>query len=361
MSIFNKEFINFANEPLFFGKGRNIARLDLQVNESIMKKSEKALGLTWFPNDFSYVNDAKDYNNMDVLLKVLYLKNLKFQQLLDSIATRTVLEVFKPITTSPQLEHWWTIHGFQEDVHSGTYAEVIKALPVNATKIFDDIMVNPNILSRAKDIIDRFEDTYKWNAKRTLQTDDYDFEAHKKSLVMSMFALNILEGGLFKTSFITTFAYAENGMMESTGKAVGRISMDEDNHLGMTQWILTQLKKDIEYKYIFIDNKNEILDMYKKAYKADMLWIDYLFEDDAKILGLNANILKQYAQYNIYKVMNAIGLDNIVDKISNPCSWANKFTKTANLQVALNETDGTNYLLGKIDKHISNEDWDSFK
>ena len=51
--------------------------------------------------------------------------------------TRTVTEVFKPITTNPQLEAWWTNHGYQESIHSDSYAELIKALPINSNKVFD--------------------------------------------------------------------------------------------------------------------------------------------------------------------------------------------------------------------------------
>lgn len=48
----------------------------------------------------------------------------------------------------------------------------------------------------------------------------YDIEEHKKSIVLSLFALNILEAVLFKSLFITSFAYKENGIMNSTGDSI---------------------------------------------------------------------------------------------------------------------------------------------
>ncbi len=361
-TILNDEQIDFTQEPLFLGSGRNIIRLDLNIEQWIKNHTERLLGNTWFSWDFNYSQDAKDFDAMQANLQELFLKNLKFQQFLDSLAVRTVTEVFKPITTNPQLESYWTIHGFQEDIHHQSYADLIKTLPVNANKIFDDIMINPEILKRGKDISDRFNHTALMNNQLGCNHPDYSEEEHKKSLILSLFALNILENGLFQTSFITTFAFAENGMMESSAKSMGRISKDEDTHAAMTVHILNRLRKDKKWRYIFKDNENTIINMYKNAYEADLIWIDYLFEDGAKLLGLNANILKEYSKYITYKATHAIGLDNVVeDTKSNPCSWANKYSKTANTQTALKEADGTNYKLGSLNKRITEDDWQSMK
>ena len=180
--LFNTKNINFSNEPLFLGSGRNISRLDLNIEQHIQSQVDDALGLMWFATDFSYNEDAKDFALMDKKIQRLFLKNLKFQTLLDSVAGRSVLEVFLPVTTNPQLESWWTQHGFYEtNIHSKTYAEIIKALPVNAKEIFDDIMINNNILDRAKDIMYPLEENVKNNSRMILQTQDYNKENHKKN------------------------------------------------------------------------------------------------------------------------------------------------------------------------------------
>ena len=104
--------------------------------------------------------------------------------------------------------------------------------------------------------------------------------------------------------------------------------------------------------------KQEIIEMYKLAYEADLMWIDYLFEDGARLLGLNAEILKEFSRYNTYQAMKAVGLTPFWDKIEmNPCSWATKYTNTSKTQTALNETDGSNYLLGVLNKSILEEDY----
>jgi len=229
-NLFNPNNIDFTNEPLFLGSGRNVARNDLNIEQGIQKLTDNAQGLMWFKGDFPYKKDAKDFIKMTPELRNLYLKNFKFQTLLDSIAGRAVAEVFSPVTTNPQLELWWSTHQFFEtSIHSPTYAEILKAMPTDIIEIFDDIIINDNILKRAKDIIDTFEDTIIHNARynlRHIEPEKYNENEHKKSIVMSLFALNILEAVLFKTSFVTSFAYKENGIMINATDAIQKIQLD---------------------------------------------------------------------------------------------------------------------------------------
>ena len=139
---------------------------------------------------------------------------------------------------------------------------------------------------------------------------------------------------------------------------MGKIAKDEVNHKALTQYIIKRLKNLTDWKYLFEENKEEIQTMYKTAYTADFMWIDYIFSENARLLGLNADILKEYAQYNMYKATTAVGVEPFIKKIvKNPCSWAVKYTNTSNMQVALNEADGVNYLLGVVNKSITEEDY----
>ena len=238
--LFNPNPVDFTKQPLFLGTGRNIARLDLSIETHISNATAAAIGKIWFSGDFSPSKDGKDYISCDQSLQQLYMKNLKFQTLLDSLAARSVAEVFIPITTNPQLASWWFQHAFfEENIHSQSYADILKALPVDAKAIFDDIMVNPNILARAKSIVACFEDTVERNASMVLSTSRdtsivsgehyYNKEAHKVSIVKSLFALNILEAVLFKSSFLTSFAFKENGLFSVTADIISKIAQDKQH------------------------------------------------------------------------------------------------------------------------------------
>ena len=358
--LFNMKNIDFSEEPLFLGTGRNISRLDLNIEQHIQNQVDDALGLMWFATDFTYTEDAKDFSSMDKKIQRLFLKNLKFQTLLDSVAGRSVLEVFLPVTTNPQLENWWIQHGFFEGcIHSKTYAEIIKSLPVNAKEIFDDIMINQNILDRAKDVMIPLEENIKNNAKMILKTEDYSLEYHKKTIVLSLFAFNILEAILFKSSFITSFAFKENGIMNSVGDAIKKIQLDEIGHYAMTVGLINRLKKNPEWAYIFEENKSIIELMYKNAIEADYKWIDYMFEENPILLGISSEILKQYVDYNAKIVMTSVGVNPLVEETFNPCTWSKKYIKSSNVQTAMKEKNSANYLLGRINNDTNKQFWEA--
>lgn len=361
MSVFDDKQINFEGEPWFLGAGRNVLRLDLNIEQHIQKMTDNAIGLMWFKQDYSYKSDAVDYSTMSPKLQVLFLKNLKFQTLWDSVASRTVSEVFLPVTTNPQLETWWTQHAFFEaNIHSATYAEIIKALPVDAKEVFDDIMVNDHILRRAKPIVEIFDNTVMWNARKTLDI-GYDLFEHKKSIFKSLYALNILEAMLFKTSFLTSFAFKENGMMDTTGIAIGKINLDEINHYGMTVHLIKGLLNSPDWIHAFKAVEEEIYELYAGVVEADGEWADYLFIDKPQLLGLNATVLKEYVSYNMRIVMSATGLtppENAATK--DPCIWARAYSKPSSIQTAQKEKDNANYLLGKLNKHIPSELWETW-
>lgn len=359
--LFNPNPINFSKEPLFLGVGRNITRLDLSIEPHISKMTADAIGKLWFSGDFSVSKDGKDYINNEPKLNVLFMKNLKFQTLLDSLAARSVAEVFIPITTNPMLENWWYQHAFFECcIHSQSYADIIKGLPVDAKAVFDDIMINPAILKRAESIVACFEHTVKMNARMILGI-DYDINAHKVSIVMSLFALNILEAVLFKSSFLTSFAFKENGIYSITADVISKIAQDEAGHYAMTTNLINRLRKDPEWAYIFHEQSANIDELYRKALLADYDWIDYCYTDDVRLLGVNNKVLKQYVTSNLHSVMTSVQQTPIVDKVDNPCIWASKYSRPSNIQTAQKEKTSGNYLLGVVSTDIKPEFWSALK
>jgi ribonucleoside-diphosphate reductase beta chain len=315
--------------------------------------------------DFSYQEDAKDYAGMQSDLAFMYLKNLKFQQMADSVAARSVAECFIPCTTNPQLETWWYQHAFFEsNVHTQTYAEIVKALPINAKDVFDSIMIDQNILRRAQDVMVHFEALVIENSKMILRETNpelgYNIESHKATIALALYALNILEAILFKSSFITTFAFKENGLMSSTGDSIKKILLDEIGHYSMTVNLINRLRADPEWIHIFASIEPRVLQMYSEAVGSDHAWVDHLFEDGVIILGISSDSLKGYVDYNAKVVMTSIGLKPLKEEVFNTCIWAKKYSKSSNVQTAQKEKNSANYLLGTLDTYVSNEDWDSF-
>lgn len=147
--------------------------------------------------------------------------------------------------------------------------------------------------------------------------------------------------------------------MEGNAKIIRLICRDENIHLAATQLMIRNLKKeDPMFAQIAIDCHEEVQQMFLDAIKQEEDWAEYLFADGS-IIGLNADILKQYIQWIGSKRMGAIGIKcpYTVGK-SNPLPWTERWITSASVQVAPQETEISSYVIGGIDNNIKS---DSFK
>jgi len=351
--LYTEQQIDFTQEDLFLGKGRNIARLDLPLEPWIEKHTKRAISKLWFPSEFNYSADADDFAKLETKLRTLYFKNLKFQTVLDSVASRSAAELFNPIVTNSVLETWFTTHSFFESIHSETYAEVIKALSPNSSDEFDSIILDEDIQARARSVIEHLNNLNYYNSIYLLRdmggAMHYNENVHKGLIVQALNALYILESVLFETSFVITNAFAENSLLNETNKSIVRITEDEALHTGLVSYLINKLRKDPSWKLVYDELEDELVAMFKTSLDADKKWTAHLFEDGVRLFGVSETIINRYAEWNIYRRMTAIGLTPIVDKVDNPCSWRSKYLdEDVEIVVALNETLGSNYLLGVL-------------
>lgn len=328
--------INYNTNGLFFGK-RNISRLDLETNHRILKYQQALQGQFWLPSDFTISNDSVSFAMLSKELKDTYLKNLRFQTMADSLATRTIVECFLPLTSDPELERYWIWHSLTESIHSSSYADIIKALPVDAKEEFDSIIDNDIIMGRASEILKHFDVLVN--------------NKNPENLLMALYALVVLEGALFQSSFVVSYAFAEEHGMTETGKVIQRIDLDENVHLSTGKYLIKELLKDGKYKEIQERRMPDILKMFNVALSTDEEWSEYVLESPMQTV--NSTTLKMYVRYNMHSLMSFLGLPPIlVGEFTNPFPFLLKYKHTKNLQISLNETSGTNYLLGKLNMEV---------
>ena len=143
--------------------------------------------------------------------------------------------------------------------------------------------------------------------ERGLQS--YDEYEHKKALYKCLMSVNILEGVRFYVSFACSWAFAELKKMEGNAKIIKLIARDENVHLASTQQMLKLLPKDDkDYEKIAKELKDECIQMFMDAVEQEKKWADYLFKDGS-IIGLNAELLKQYIEFIAGKRMRAVHLE----------------------------------------------------
>jgi len=125
-STFSKEKNDALKEPMFFGQPVNVARYDQQKYEVFEKLIEKQLSFFWRPEEIDVSRDRIDYANLPDHEKHIFISNLKYQTLLDSIQGRSPNVALLPLVSIPELETWIETWSFSETIHSRSYTHIIR-------------------------------------------------------------------------------------------------------------------------------------------------------------------------------------------------------------------------------------------
>jgi ribonucleoside-diphosphate reductase beta chain len=333
---------------------------------------EKQISFFWRPEEVDVSKDRLDFQSLSDSEKHIFISNLKYQTLLDSIQGRSPNIAFLPIVSLPELETWIETWSFYETIHSRSYTHILRNLFSDPSEIFDDIVVNTEIKSRAGDISKYYDDliflTQLWQTQgegtHTVDGIAYVVSQRelKKKMYLCMNSVNALEAIRFYVSFACTFAFAERELMEGNSKIIRLIARDENLHLTSTQHILNlwaKGKDDPEMAEIAEELKDEATKIFMNAVEQEKQWAGYLFEHGSMI-GLNKEILCQYVEYIANHRMSAIGLGQPFDVTSNPLPWMNNYLSSDNVQVAPQESEISSYLVGQIDSEVTAGDFGDF-
>jgi ribonucleoside-diphosphate reductase beta chain len=360
-------------EPMFFGNPVNVARFDQQKHPVFDKLTEKQLSFFWRPEEVDVTRDKIDFETFSDAEKHIFVSNLKYQTLLDSVQGRSPSIAFLPITSLPEVESFLETWVFSESVHSRSYTHIIRAVFNDPSEIFDDIVVNQEIQKRAADISRYYDDLiFHTQLYQTVgegqhvidgKTYNVTLRELKKMLYLCMCSVNALEAIRFYVSFACTFSFAERDTMEGSAKIVKLIARDENVHLSATQTILNlwrEGKDDPEMAEIAKELEPQAFNIFMEAVHQEKQWAAYLFKDGSMI-GLNERILCQYVEYIANRRMDAIGLVKPFSQETNPIPWINHWLASDNVQVAPQEAEISSYLVGQIDSQVNSEYLSSFE
>lgn len=356
-------------EPMFFGQNVNVARYDQQKYEIFEKLIEKQLSFFWRPEEVDVSQDRIDYAQLPEHEKHIFISNLKYQTLLDSIQGRSPNVALLPLVSIPELETWIETWTFSETIHSRSYTHIIRNIVNDPSIVFDDIVTNEEIIKRAKDISAYYDDLirdsqlYSLYGEGSYQVDgktcEVSLRSLKRQLYLCMMSVNALEAIRFYVSFACSFAFAERQLMEGNAKIIKFIARDEALHLTGTQHILnimTYGNDDPEMAEIARECRQEAYELFLSAAEQEKAWAEYLFKDGSMI-GLNRDILVQYIEYITNIRMQAVGLPLPFKARSNPIPWINAWLVSDNVQVAPQEVEVSSYLVGQIDAKVDSRDF----
>lgn len=373
-STFSKTKNNALLEPMFFGQPVNVARYDQQKYEAFEKLIEKQISFFWRPEEIDVSKDRKDYATLPEHEKHIFISNLKYQTLLDSIQGRSPNVALLPLVSIPELETWIETWSFFETIHSRSYTHIIRNIVNDPSVVFDNIVDNEHIIKRANDIAYYYDDLIEYTQYYNLfgegthtingKTITVSLRELKKKLYLCLMCVNVLEAIRFYVSFACSFSFAERELMEGNAKIIKLIARDEALHLTSTQHMINLLKSgvdDPEFAEIAKEVETECYQIFITAAEQEKDWAEYLFKDGSTI-GLNKEILSQYVEYITNIRMQAVGMKLIFpNATSNPIPWINAWLTSDNVQVAPQEVEITSYVVGQINAEVSVDDFENIE
>lgn len=367
-TTFSKTKNNQLEEPMFLGQSVNVSRYDQQKYPFLENLIEKQLSFFWRPEEVDVSRDRIDYQNLPDHEKHIFISNLKYQTLLDSVQGRSPNVAFLPIISIPELETWVETWSFSETIHSRSYTHIIRNIVNDPSIVFDDIVDNAQIIERATAVTELYDQLIRLNERASQfgygeNHGRVNKREHKKAIYKCLMSVNILEAIRFYVSFACSFAFAERELMEGNAKIIKLIARDEALHMMGTQAMINILASgadDPEMVEIAEECKDFCIRMFAEAAQQEKDWAKYLFSKGSMI-GLNADILSQYVEYITNIRMKAVGLEPIFESRSNPIPWMNSWLISDNVQVAPQEVEISSYLVGQIDSSVDTEELGGFE
>ena len=375
MTVFNTTQVDSTKQKMFFGPPLGVQRYDKFKYPVFDKLTQQQLGYFWRPEEVSLQKDRADYQTLNEAQRHIFTSNLKYQILLDSVQGRGPGMAFMPYCSLPELEGAMNIWQTMEMIHSRSYTHIIKNVYADPSEVFDKILEDDKILSRAQSVTRAYDEflqaaqvygsgnmwEHQLDGVPLAQNELYEL---KRKLYRAVANVYILEGIRFYVSFACSFAFGELKLLEGSAKIIGLIARDESQHMTITQNILNKWRDgdDPEMTEIAKEEEMNVYNMFKECVDEEKLWAEYLFKDGS-IIGLNDKLLAKYVEWTANRRLRSIGLKAIFDTpiSNNPLPWTEHWLSSKGMQVAPQETEVESYLIGSIKQDVKKDTFAGFQ
>ena len=358
INLYDNYKIDFTQEPMFFGEGRNTQRFDVMKYKFFDTNNDNQQSRFWRPQEISLIKDKKDFMSAAEHKKWIYTKNLQKLIFLDSLQGRSPFATFGLITTLPELENnilTWTF--FEGSIHSKSYSWNLRNVYTDPSLIFDEtfeidlLMKHSDKISEPYNVLFNHVIDFLYKKQNNINLDDQYMKELRKKIVKALINVNILEGIRFYAGFSSIWAMTEGeGIFAGSSRILRLICRDENQHLALTQKIINILRKTNSEGFveIFKEMEDEILEMYQEAVNQEFEWTDFLYSKGS-VIGLNDVMVKDYLKYLTNIRMRAIGLKPLFSGYTkNPLPWIESWINESETEGTPQEDETTDYVQGAI-------------
>lgn len=267
----------------------------------------------WLPSEVPMQRDIELWKS-DALSdaeRQVIMRNLGFFSTGESlVGNNIVLAIFKHIT-NPEARQYLLRQAFEEAVHTHTFHYIVESLGLDEREVF-------NMYHEVSSI--QGKDDFVMNLTSDVLRDGFSTETTEG---IQQFLKNlvgfyvIMEGIFFYSGFVMILSFHRQNRMTGIGEQFQYILRDETIHLNFGIDLINTIKEENPGVWT-PELQEEINEMIREAVKYEIQYAEDCLPKG--ILGLNANLFREYVQHIADRRLERIGLRAIYGS-RNPFPW----------------------------------------
>lgn len=323
--------------------------------------------LDWDEDEVDQNQSLVDFEKMNKVRKKVadtMIYNIMWQWETDSVASQVPFVLIAPYGPCSEIVAAELRINDNETIHGAAYSQIVKMSFDKPKEVLNDMLAQLEPHKRLEVI-----GTELSKLKRRSAELNYFGPAHftQQEKVIDMmlfyFVMYVLERVQFMISFGVTFTICDSGVFQPIGALVKKICQDEyEVHCEYRLEVLNQLIMGQYGKEAFEILRPKLIRILQEVIESEIKWAKFLFEDGEAIVGMNADILIQWALFNAKAVAESFGFteDEIGYKFpeENPMPHLEKWIDINKTQTANQETQNVQYKVNVVQRNDANVIYD---
>lgn len=289
----------------------------------------------WLPTEVPMQKDIELWksNKLTDNERRVIMRNLGFFSTAESlVGNNIVLAIFKHVT-NPECRQYLLRQAFEEAVHTHTFHYICESLNLDEREVF-------NMYHEVNSIADK--DAFEMELTEHVMDEHFStdtLEGKRKFIENLVGFYVIMEGIFFYSGFVMILSFHRQNRMTGIGEQFQYILRDETIHLNFGIDLINGIKAENQEIWS-PEFQQSIVDKIKKAVDLEIAYAEDCLPQG--VLGLNADMFREYVQYIANRRLERIGLQPQWPGAKNPFPW---MSETMDLQKEKNffETRVTEY------------------
>lgn len=306
--IFNTDKSDYGATSLFLGEPAGIFDTVNKQYPDIWEIYKTMKSLDWSEDEFNYSPCVVDFKTCDKATYDMMIKTLAFQWETDSAVSR-ISPIVGCFTSSSELWAAWQRISDNEVIHAATYSEIVRNSFDDPSTVLDEILKVEESFSRLSKFGEVLGKCYRTAHKYALGEVDATQEVYNDAFMFAV-AMLVLERIQFMSSFAVTFSICDTGLFQPIGKAIQKIAQDElEVHVELDKAVIRNELKTERGEIAREQCNDDIRELVEEVIESEFAWVDYLFSEGRELVGMNADILKQWTLYCAKDVVNFLNIE----------------------------------------------------